>query len=206
MRAEEQPLVTESYAARIGFGVGNRPPPQGPHGGFPDEVPAREHHLPQQDHPVQRRKLNPWCEQLGHAEAQEAYPGGNRPPGQLRTPHYQGPCPPPSPEQGHAMAHPPLSHAPPQPYRRPSGAATFMDASVKLISVAQLDCYSQRWKLVARVTRKHSIRLFQYKHKEGTGKLFSVELVDREGGETRATFFWGGRGLLLRADRGEAGL
>jgi len=58
-----------------------------------------------------------------------------------------------------------------------------------LISISQLSQYMSRWRFIARVSKKNTVRTFKYKAKEGEGQLFSVELVDREGGETRATFF-----------------
>jgi len=55
--------------------------------------------------------------------------------------------------------------------------------------VAGLNGYTLNWRLVARVTKKGSVRQFRFKTKEGDGQLFSVDLLDREGGETRGTFF-----------------
>lgn len=52
-----------------------------------------------------------------------------------------------------------------------------------------LSPFNQRWMLVARVTKRNSVRTFRYKAKDGEGQLFSIELLDREGGETRGTFF-----------------
>jgi len=46
----------------------------------------------------------------------------------------------------------------------------------------------QNWRLLARVTKKASKKKFKKQTGEG-GQLFSVELLDREGTETRATFF-----------------
>jgi len=46
-----------------------------------------------------------------------------------------------------------------------------------------------RWRFIGRVTKKNTVRQFKYKAKEGEGQLFSAEIVDREGTETRITFF-----------------
>mmetsp|Transcript_45999 Transcript_45999/g.80835 ORF Transcript_45999/g.80835 Transcript_45999/m.80835 type:complete len:792 (-) Transcript_45999:116-2491(-) len=71
--------------------------------------------------------------------------------------------------------------------RRPSGSS--MGAPAPPITVAGLSPYNQRWTLTARIMRKNTIRKFNYKAKEGEGQLFSISLLDREGGETRGTFF-----------------
>jgi len=39
------------------------------------------------------------------------------------------------------------------------------------------------------VTKKSDVRQFQYKSKEGKGQLFSIDLIDHAGGETRCAFF-----------------
>lgn len=46
---------------------------------------------------------------------------------------------------------------------------------------------SSRWRIKARVTSKRDIRRFT--NSRGEGQLFSVELVDKSGGECSATFF-----------------
>jgi replication factor A1 len=57
-------------------------------------------------------------------------------------------------------------------------------------TVAAMSPYNQKFNLLLRVTKKNSIRTFKYKNgREGEGQLFSVELIDRAGGETRGTFF-----------------
>ena len=59
----------------------------------------------------------------------------------------------------------------------------------RTVRVADLTPGKHVAKLVARVTKKHSVRQFMYKNKEGEGQMFSIDLVDRDGGETRANFF-----------------
>ena len=56
-----------------------------------------------------------------------------------------------------------------------------------LLPISALGPYTPRWRLRARVTRKSEVRRFV--NQRGQGQLFSVDLVDAEGGETRATFF-----------------
>ena len=56
-----------------------------------------------------------------------------------------------------------------------------------LLPISALGPYTRRWRLRARVTRKSEVRRFV--NQRGQGQLFSVDLVDAEGGETRATFF-----------------
>lgn len=57
------------------------------------------------------------------------------------------------------------------------------------ISVEQLSTAQRRWKLVARVTKKGDLRQFKYKAKDGSGKMFSIDLLDKANGQTRGTFF-----------------
>ncbi|CAE8594374.1 unnamed protein product, partial [Polarella glacialis] len=59
------------------------------------------------------------------------------------------------------------------------------------ISIDQLSGYRARWRVVARVTKKTAQKTFKYKAKEGDGKMFSADLLDSKGNETRATFFGG---------------
>ena len=56
-----------------------------------------------------------------------------------------------------------------------------------LLPISALGPYTPRWRLRARVTSKSEVRRFV--NQRGQGQLFSVDLVDAEGGETRATFF-----------------
>lgn len=58
-----------------------------------------------------------------------------------------------------------------------------------MITIASLGPYQAKWRFIARVTKKNTIRQFNYKQKEGSGQLFSVNLIDAQCSETRATFF-----------------
>jgi replication factor A1 len=51
--------------------------------------------------------------------------------------------------------------------------------------ISELSTYHSKWTIRARVTSKAQIRTFR----NGDGKVFSVELLDAEGGEIRASFF-----------------
>lgn len=44
-----------------------------------------------------------------------------------------------------------------------------------------------RWTIKARITAKSDIR--RWSNAKGEGTLFSIDLLDNEGGEIRATFF-----------------
>ncbi|CAE8627923.1 unnamed protein product [Polarella glacialis] len=54
--------------------------------------------------------------------------------------------------------------------------------------IADLSNYTKGWTIRARVTSKSGLRTFQSKNNEG-GKVFSVELLDCEGGEIKASLF-----------------
>ena len=59
---------------------------------------------------------------------------------------------------------------------------------VTFISVGELTMYHSRWAIRARVTSKTDVRTFSYSM-GGGGKVFNVDLVDKEGAEIRACFF-----------------
>lgn len=61
-------------------------------------------------------------------------------------------------------------------------------AQPKLTPIRQLNPYQNKWTIKARVTSKTDVRSWD-KGGSNTGKLFSVDLVDQEGSEIRATFF-----------------
>ncbi|CAE8627364.1 unnamed protein product [Polarella glacialis] len=54
--------------------------------------------------------------------------------------------------------------------------------------IADLSNYTKGWTIRVRVTSKSGLRTFQSKNNEG-GKVFSVELLDCEGGEIKASLF-----------------
>eukprot|EP00808_Paulinella_micropora_P019634 g74900.t1 len=55
--------------------------------------------------------------------------------------------------------------------------------------IATLNPYQNRWVIKARVTKKGDMRTWQNQRSGGEGKLFSVDLLDAEGGQIRATMF-----------------
>lgn len=71
-------------------------------------------------------------------------------------------------------------------------------ASELILPISEISSYHSKWSIKARVTAKSQTRTFS----KGTnsGKVFSVDLLDKEGGEIRASFFNQG------ADRFEATL
>lgn len=62
-------------------------------------------------------------------------------------------------------------------------------ASQPVFPISELSPYHRSWVIKARVTTKSAPRTFQRKGGGADGKLFSVELLDAEGGQIRATFF-----------------
>lgn len=57
------------------------------------------------------------------------------------------------------------------------------------ITIDQLTAYRAKWRIVARITKKTPVRNFKFRTKDGEGSMFSVDLVDSKGNETRAAFF-----------------
>jgi len=62
-------------------------------------------------------------------------------------------------------------------------------ASSPTFPISELSPYHRSWVIKARVTTKALTRTFQRRGASNDGKLFSVELLDAEGGQIRATFF-----------------
>jgi len=60
-------------------------------------------------------------------------------------------------------------------------------ASEMILPIGEISSYHTKWTIKARVTAKGNIRTFS--KGASTGKVFSVDLLDKEGGEIRATFF-----------------
>jgi len=61
-----------------------------------------------------------------------------------------------------------------------------MDSSAALFPISEISAYTSKWMIKARVTSKTPIRNFT---KGQGGKVFSCDLLDKEGGEIRATFW-----------------
>lgn len=74
----------------------------------------------------------------------------------------------------------------PQMAPKPQHTAAFDSANVILSEIRALNPYLPKWTIRARVTNKSDIRSWQ--NSRGSGKLFSVDLLD-ESGEIRATMF-----------------
>eukprot|EP00914_Ancora_sagittata_P031741 GHVO01064303.1.p1 GENE.GHVO01064303.1~~GHVO01064303.1.p1 ORF type:complete len:473 (+),score=72.63 GHVO01064303.1:463-1881(+) len=55
------------------------------------------------------------------------------------------------------------------------------------IPINDLNMFNQKWTIRARVSSRTDMKI--YNNAKGEGKLFSVDLVDKDGGEIRATFF-----------------
>eukprot|EP00928_Gymnodinium_smaydae_P027391 TRINITY_DN211_c0_g1_i2.p2 TRINITY_DN211_c0_g1~~TRINITY_DN211_c0_g1_i2.p2 ORF type:complete len:453 (+),score=129.96 TRINITY_DN211_c0_g1_i2:189-1547(+) len=61
-------------------------------------------------------------------------------------------------------------------------------ASAPLLPIAEISTYNSRWSIRARVTNKTNLRNFS-KNGGASGKVFSCDLLDKDGGEIRASFF-----------------
>ncbi|CAI5745512.1 unnamed protein product [Peronospora destructor] len=82
------------------------------------------------------------------------------------------------------------SYVPPKPavsaYNR--GPVVRLDPNIRLSDIQSLNPYAGgRWTIKARVTTRAPIK--NWSNARGSGKLFSVDLLDAKGGEIRATFF-----------------
>lgn len=72
--------------------------------------------------------------------------------------------------------------------RPPPGRDDFSQQII--LPISKLNFHTSRWTIKARVTQKSAIREFNSpKLPSGKGKLISVDLVDAQGGEIRATMF-----------------
>ncbi|POM57375.1 Replication protein A 70 kDa DNA-binding subunit, partial [Phytophthora palmivora] len=96
-------------------------------------------------------------------------------------PSYQQPQPPAAP----STYAPPAKPAP-SAYNR--GPVVRQDPNIRLSDIQSLNPYAGgRWTIKARVTTRAPIK--NWSNTRGSGKLFSVDLLDAKGGEIRATFF-----------------
>jgi len=60
-------------------------------------------------------------------------------------------------------------------------------ASGMILPIGEISSYHTKWTIKARVTAKGQLRTFS--KGSSSGKVFSVDLLDKEGGEIRASFF-----------------
>jgi replication factor A1 len=116
---------------------------------------------------------------------------------------YIGGAPPssqPKPPSAQLARHPSMpSHTPfaagmqqslPQvPYQHSgsSGPVRYMQPVEQVLPMSQLTIYTQKWTIRARVATKSDMRTFR--NAKGEGQLMTVDLVDSEQSEMRATFF-----------------
>lgn len=55
--------------------------------------------------------------------------------------------------------------------------------------ISEISSYVTQWKIRARITAKAPLRTFTKSNADKSGKVFSVDLLDAQGGEIRASFF-----------------
>ncbi|CAH9077529.1 unnamed protein product [Cuscuta europaea] len=101
------------------------------------------------------------------------------------------------PESGAGIARGPTNTylRPPQPsYQQPPppmysnrGPIAKNEAPARVIPIAALNPYQNRWTIKARVTAKGELR--HYNNARGDGKVFSFDLLDSDGGEIKVTCF-----------------
>jgi ssDNA-binding replication factor A large subunit len=73
-----------------------------------------------------------------------------------------------------------------QPYST-MAATSAAEPSGAIYPVTALSPYMNRWTIKVRVTKKGDVKT--YTNAKGDGKLLSVDLLDAQGGEIRATMF-----------------
>ncbi|XP_030454003.2 replication protein A 70 kDa DNA-binding subunit A [Syzygium oleosum] len=85
------------------------------------------------------------------------------------------------------------AHQPQPSYQQPPpmymnrGPIAKNEAPPRIIPIAALNPYQNRWTVKARVTAKGELR--HYNNPRGDGKVFSFDLLDSDGGEIRVTCF-----------------
>ncbi|KAF4675444.1 60S acidic ribosomal protein P1 [Perkinsus chesapeaki] len=67
------------------------------------------------------------------------------------------------------------------------GPVSYRPVANDIIPISQLSVYSQKWTIKGRVSSKSDVRTFT--NSRGEGQLFSIEIVDDQSAEIRATFF-----------------
>ena len=93
------------------------------------------------------------------------------------APAYGAPPPPAASAYG---APPPSSYG-------GAGPVAHADAPPRIVPIASLNAYQNRWTIRGRVTAKSDVR--HYSNARGEGRLFSFDLLDEHGGEIRAVGF-----------------
>ena len=81
----------------------------------------------------------------------------------------------------------PAAAAPPSFGYGGAGPVARTDAPPRIVPIASLNAYQNRWTIKARVTAKSEVR--HYANARGEGRLFSFDLLDEHGGEIRAVAF-----------------
>jgi replication factor A1 len=61
------------------------------------------------------------------------------------------------------------------------------DSSQSIVPISAINPYSSRWTIKARITTKSDLK--RWSNAKGEGTLFSIDLLDNQQGEIRATFF-----------------
>lgn len=72
-------------------------------------------------------------------------------------------------------------------YNTNHGPVVRNDAPLQIVPIGHLNPYMNRWTIVGRCTSKSEVR--RWSNARGEGKVFSFDLLDKSGGEIRATAF-----------------
>eukprot|EP01105_Mastigella_eilhardi_P000284 TRINITY_DN1038_c0_g3_i1.p1 TRINITY_DN1038_c0_g3~~TRINITY_DN1038_c0_g3_i1.p1 ORF type:complete len:685 (+),score=222.62 TRINITY_DN1038_c0_g3_i1:234-2057(+) len=163
--------------------------------GMPQNIdPHQPQPQPQQQYQPQPQQYQPQQPQpAAQAFQQPPPPQQPRPQQQLQPARYQQAQQqqqyqqrPPQPQQQQQQQQQPQSqfHA----YQQQSAGSSSEDLSTHRIQpIATLTPHQNKWTIKARVTSKSNIR--EWTNARGSGKLFSADLVDADGGEIRMTGF-----------------
>ena len=76
---------------------------------------------------------------------------------------------------------------PQQAHQTNSGPVRYLQPVETIVPMSQLTIYTQKWTIKARVSNKSDMRAFR--NAKGEGQLMTVDLVDGQNCEMRATFF-----------------